>query len=48
MAPTKAEDFAKNNQPMKEEETDLVGLDDAVWDEGKKTLNGWKLTEKYG
>jgi hypothetical protein len=47
MAPTKAEDFAKNNQPMREEETDLVGLDDAIWDEGKKSLNGWKLNEKY-
>jgi hypothetical protein len=39
MAPTQAEDFAKNNQPMRRtKKTDLVGLDDAVWD-GGKTLN---------
>jgi hypothetical protein len=33
MAPTKAEDFAKNNQPMREEEMDL---DEAIRNEGKK------------
>jgi hypothetical protein len=39
MAPTIAEEFTKNNQLMREEEMELVGLDDAIWDE-EKTLDG--------